>query len=67
MKQALIAMMIYTFIFGILTIISFSSMIYHTTLFVLPGFPNQGVNILVFVFSILGLFKSFYHIFRMQI
>jgi hypothetical protein len=67
MKQAIIAMMIYVIIFGILTIISFSSMVNHLTLFTLEGFPTQGVNVLVFVFSVAGLFKSFYHIFRIEL
>lgn len=67
MKQALIAMMIYICIFGILSIVSFSSILHHSVLFVLDGFPNQGVNIIVFVFSIGGLLKSLYHVIRIQI
>ena len=67
MRQALIAMMVYVCIFGILAVISLVSWLHGGVLFTLAGFPKQGVNVLVFVFSLAGLIKSVYHIVRIEL
>lgn len=67
MRKAIIAMMVYAVIFGILTIISFLSWMRGSVLFSLGGFPKNWVNGLVFVFSIVGLVKSLYHIIMLEI
>lgn len=66
MREALIAMMIYLGIFGLLLIVSLISLVRGVAIFNI-GIPATAVNSLVLALSAIGLLKSMWHIHRIQL
>jgi hypothetical protein len=65
MKYAIVAMMVYLGMFGVLTIISVLAVIRGVALMDI-GIPASHLNVLVLALSVIGLFKSLWHIHRIS-
>ena len=67
MKQALIAMMVYLVMFGVLVIISLMALLRGEAVFRLGAMPASVIDGVVLFLSAVGVIKSIWHIRRIRL